>query len=303
LDAPVKTPQAHFPDASVTVSCTEKAVGIKMAGGPEVRKVVDAAMDDHRELACPARVAYVLLRDNQERQMDRLRDHISLLRGGHEGSLELGDVEQTMAFSDQCARDADSMFAQLFLLPAKGVRDRVMPPIPVSTKKSKFGTAVPPSLDHTTKSDQERMFPSVSHRPAKFAGGRGAYTAPSESGKGRQPAGRLGLTSSQKKNKKRRLRAKESDAAVSKTPGGEATTPVSKSTTFGTPSTGSVAGDTGGASHGTPASAPKAGLAVRPKSPGTPASGGRGGGRGGGNGAGGGRGRGRGAGKGRKTTN
>ena len=295
LDAPVKIPQAYFPDASVTVSSTEKAVGAKMAGGSEARKVVDAAMDVHRELACPARVAYVLLRDNQERQMDKLRDHVSLLRGGHEGSLELGDIEQILAFSNQCACDADSMFAQLFLIPAMGLRDRVLPPAPVSTKKSKFGTAVPPSLGHATRVDQERMFPSVSHRPAKHAGGRGVYTAPSEGSKGRPPAGRSGLSPSQAKNRKRRLRAKQADTAVPKTPGGDAVTPASKGTTFGTPATASGVGATGGAPHATPVSVPKAGLSVQPKSPGTPK--GRGGGRDGRNGAG--RGRGRGNGKGR----
>ena len=235
--------------------------------------------------------------------MDKLRDHVSLLRGGHEGSLEPGDVEQTLAFSDLCARDADSMFAQLFLLPAVSLRDRVVPPRPVSTKKSKFGTAVPPSLDHATRVDQERMFPSVSSRPAKHAGGRGVYTAPSEGSKGRPPAGRSGLSPSQAKNRKRRLRAKQADTAVPKTPGGDAGTPASKSTTFGTPSTASVVGAAGGAPHVTPVSVPKAGLSAQPKSPGTPRSGGRGGGRGGRNGAGGGRGRGNGRGKGKAATN
>ena len=178
--------------------------------------------------------------------MDKLCDHVSLLRGGHEGSLEPGDVEQMLTFSDQCARDADSMSAQLFLLPAMSLRDRVVPPMPVSTKKSKFGTAVPPSLDHATRVDQERMFPLVSRRPAKHAGGRSVCTAPVEGSKVRPPADGSGLSPSQAKNKKRRSRAKQA-AAVAKTPGGDAATPASKSTTFSTPSTASVAGTAGGA--------------------------------------------------------
>ena len=125
-DWTVKVPQAFFPNESVTVAATEAATGCKMQASAETRRAIDADLDVHRKLACPARAACVPLRDSQEKQMDTLREHFSLRAAGHAGTANSSDVLKILSFCDQCARDADSMTAQIFLLPAANLGNRVV---------------------------------------------------------------------------------------------------------------------------------------------------------------------------------
>ena len=227
-DKAIKIPQPYFPNESVAIAPTEAATGRKWQASAETRKVVDADLDTHRRLACPARTAYVLLRDSQEKQMDLLRDHFALLAGGHAGSLDSTSVLQILHFCDQCARDADSMMVQMFLMPAANLSARVMKPVAASTKKSKFGTAVPPSAALAEQASLRMAPEPVSTRPTGLAGRWGANTANKAAQSPRSDARKgAALSQSAKKNRNRRLQA----AAAKKT-GAEsvAASPVASST-------------------------------------------------------------------------
>jgi len=227
-DRMVKIPQPCFPNESVAIAPTEAAAGLKWQASAETRKVVDADLDTHRRLACPARTAHVLLRDAQEKQMDLLREHFALLAGGHAGSLNSGSVVQILNFCDQCARDADSMMAQTFLLPAANLSARIMKPVAASTKRSKFGTAVPPSTALAEPTSQRVVPGPVSTRPTGLAGRWGANTA-NKAAKLPKADARKGpaLSPSARKNRNRRLQASTNKKAVA---GAMAVSPVASST-------------------------------------------------------------------------
>ena len=286
-DRMVKIPQAFFPNESVTVAATEAATGCKLQASAETRKAIDADLDVHRKLACPARAAYVLLRDSQEKQMDALREHFSLCAAGHAGTISSADALVILDFCDQCSRDADSMMAQIFLLPAANLSNRIMRPVAVSPKKSKFGTAVPPSPS-LAESSSLRMAP-VSSRPAGIAGRWGSNTAPKLDKPGLSGAAKTpsAVSPSQRKNRNRRVQAKAVKAAAAQraaTPAAtRADTPAAapasagrpaagdkpqQATKFTTPRQGPHSGDRGGGGSGRGSS--------RGRGRGSPRGGGRG---------------------------
>ena len=231
-DKVIKIPQPYFPNESVAIAPTEAATGRKWQASAETRKVVDADLDTHRRLACPARTAYVLLRDSQEKQMDLLRDHFALLAGGHAGSLDSASVLQILDFCDQCAGDADSMMVQMFLMPAANLSARVMKPVAASTKKSKFGTAVPPSAALVEQASLRMVPGPVSTRPTGLAGRWGANTANKAAQSPRSDARKgAALSQSQKKNRSRRLQA-----AAAKKAGAESVAATPEASSSGTPS-------------------------------------------------------------------
>ena len=265
-DRIVKVPQTYFPNESVAIAPTEAATGAKFQASTETRKMIDADLDTHRKLACPARAAYVLLRDSQEKQMDLLRAHFALLEGGHAGTMDNADVLQIINFCSQCARDADSMMIQIFLLPAANLSQRIMKPAAESPKKSKFGTAVPPTGALAASSSQ--LMVPLSARPAGLAGRWGAKTAPKPAKSERAGAGKSpGLSPSVRKNKNRRARDAAARAAEAERTAASAAAPSDAGAA--TPVAAGRASSSGSAQQATGFSTPRG-----------PKDSGRGGGRG-----------------------